>query len=278
MANGSRKVLTTGDLDFALAQWRANKIAMHLRRTNPVRIIDLLKLFEACEIPVEPEIRRPHLVNQIRALVAFFEEHGDPEFSDPAPDVMAYLEWRGPSHLYHASGEIRLLSRVYSWTKSHTPIQLGECPWSSEPIVEALQAPMLKDLGTAMVFYGRHPGLDAHRNVGTANVAQMPICLAADPVTICEEWKLRALRDHSVRQLKRDGRPDLARALNKLTMDEVRIALVAGESATQVANAPQLVLGTQRAARIAALRHQVRVGPKGAMMGVEAATKIPTDG
>lgn len=280
-ANSSRTILLDGDLNFALAQWRNHQIAIHLRHATITRITDLCGLFEACEIPVQAPTLQSHLVNQTRALVTFFREHGDPGFSDSIPAVTAYLQWRGSSHLYRASGEIRLLVRVFSWSRSHTTVQVGECPWTSGPVVEALQASTLKELGTAMAFYGRLPRVDAHRYDArqdtTTSGAQVPSNPVTDAVTIRDALTVPELRNHSVRQLRLDGRPDLAAALSKLPEAEVRTALVFGASATEAGNATRMVFGTQRAARLAAFRRTVGTAPKNAMKGSEKSIKSPPD-
>lgn len=257
-SRGSREITLDGDLDAALAQWRDHRVTEHLQHNYIIRITDLLALFEACEIPLQEPARQSHLARQTGSLITFFRESGDPEFTGLIPTVKSYLQWRGPSRLYRAGGEVRLLVRVFSWAMAHTTVQVGDCPWTSGPVVEALKVPVLKELGYAMAFYGRQPRLDVPCNAALQQAAisdaQPPLCPVADVVTIRDVLTLIELRDHSIRQLKLDGRPDHAAALSKLTEDEVRTALALSESATETGSAPRLVLGTQRAARLAAFR------------------------
>lgn len=258
LSNKSGEVYLRGGLDSVLMQWRKYQIEIHLRNIDIVRITDLLELFEKCEIPLQDPARQSHLTTQVRSLVRFFKEHGDPEFSGSIPPISSYLQWRGMSFIYRACGEARLVIRTFSWARTHTTLRVGECPWASSTIANALRIPALEELGAALVFYSsrRHiiaPGRHACGNKAHIDT-RTPICPVAEAVRNRDALTLGELRDHAVKQLKLDGRPDLAAALSRLTEDELRTALTFAEKKAVTAGIPQMTLGTQRTARLAALR------------------------
>lgn len=234
LADGARELRLYGELDCVLAQWRTHQIAGTLQGADVVRISDLLEMFEKCEIPIRKiveGVQCSYLIGQVRALIAFFKEHGDPEFLSRVPPAGDYLLWRGSSHVYRANGEVRLLNHVFRWARLHTSIPIGDSPWEGTFPDEKLREETLKEVGTAMAFYRLE--LRADVNLG-------------------------ALREHSKKQLKLDGRPDLAEALRKLTANDVQCALALAANAMAEGGAPKMILGTRRTARLQALRHTTR--------------------
>ncbi|WP_321931647.1 hypothetical protein [Paraburkholderia guartelaensis] len=234
LADGVRELRLYGDLDCVLAQWRTHQIAGTLQGADVVHISDLLEMFEKCEIPVRRIVEGEqcsYLIGQVRALIAFFKEHGNPGLFSRVPPAGDYLLWRGASHVYRANGEVRLLNHVFRWARLHTSIPIGESPWEGASPDEKLREETLKEVGTAMAFYRLELRADVN---------------------------LVALREHSIKQLKLDGRPDLAEALRKLTVNDVQCALALAAKAMAEGSAPKMILGTRRSARLHALRHTTR--------------------
>lgn len=260
LAGNSAELRLHGDLDSALAQWRSHGIDSSLRRISAVRVSNLLELFANFEIPVRAAIESKHclyLIDQVSALIRFFREHGDPDFRAPVPTAAEYAKWRGPTCAYRAHREIGLLNHIYNWASLHIPARIGDSPWSGSSDDEVLQEGKLKELGAAMAFYrGESSGGDrvyedddAPRNgTVTGNAASATLS------THAADTSLTALRDHCAKQLKLDGRPDLSRALAKLSEPDVRRALALATTAALAGIAPHLILATQRVPRVAALR------------------------
>ena len=264
LADGVRELRLHGELDCVLAQWRTHQIADALRRADVVRISDLLEMFEKYEIPVRRTMEGEqcsYLIGQVRALIAFFKEHGNPEFFTNVPMAAEYLLWRGPSRIYRANGEVGLLNHIFNWARLHTPVQVGDCPWMGSVAAEALQEQTLRELGTAMAFYrnefcGGNNDAGRHTTRDDATTGKLPFMAASTHHT---DLNPAELREYSMSQLKRDGRPDLARALARLSECDIQRALALAAKATLAGTSPQLTLGTRRIPLLAALRRSRRI-------------------
>jgi hypothetical protein len=264
LANGAGEKRLHGDLACVLLQWRKYQIDSALREANIRHLSGLLKLYAECEIPVRIAIEGKqcaYLFAQVDALITFFRESGDPGLFDDLPDPNKYLKWRDRSCAYRANCEMALVNHIFRWTKLHTPIPIRASSWARSSSSAELHAETLRELGTAMVFYHDQTCLHgcrdkvAHSFTSPARTAHH----SGEDVRSRDQTKLQLdeLRLHSVRQLKLDGRPDLAETLTRLSQNDLQRALSLAEQAMITGTSPQLVLGTRRIERLKALQSAV---------------------
>ncbi len=270
------------DLRQALAKWREYQLALVRHRSQTLKVTDLLDLFTSCEVPAREPRLRPRLRLQINILSQFFRGMGNPAPGGSLPNEREYQAWRGPTKCFRAGGEIRLFIHVWGWASTHSLIQAVDCPWASASVQLAYQGALLKELGDVLAYYSAHPSplagsLPAEPVVcgemsqsnrisqgqqtasghpdegevgksGAANGNALPDLYYE--YVLCNDAELESLRRRSVKSLRLDGRPDLAKALADLTLAQVRVALSSAYSASQSAPSSHLILGTGSAEKL----------------------------
>jgi hypothetical protein len=230
----------------ALQEWQRHRVAQFVLDRPSNDLVTVIDCFITCSIQArEPDNRRA-LLRQADALRRYFFDIGNPVPGIPLPAENAYLEHRGPALRYRAGAEIYLLLHIWNWAQQSGLLRRDiPCPWDSRTIVASRERALSNELREAVLKV-----------------------LNPDPQEAADDAPqnralLEAIRRQIVSQLVADGRPDMARHFRSLTAAEFHELFLNLGDATSLAAKSNLVLGTQRATRLQALRADaLRTGRK----------------
>jgi hypothetical protein len=208
----------------------------------------LLQCFRICEIPLRETDARPALIRQVAILERYFI---DCAYNDVTrlPDASVYLAHRGTRHSLRGSAEIRLFIHVWAWGNKHSLIARPDCPWKSDIVLALINQVRMRELEDALRFYANNSDIPDRTRVSNSayDLSQRQTGSFADnPNSI-------SLIANAARQLTRDDRPDLARSLAQLTIEQTRSVL---EAIRHPRGSPstELILGTCRRQKLEALK------------------------
>ncbi|VVD33791.1 conserved protein of unknown function [Paraburkholderia dioscoreae] len=263
------------DRDTALVVWRQHALKCHLPSGPVARICALLDVFGCVEIPTRDRRRRPALEKQLAALGAFFVRCGNPGLTTEWPTVETYLDFRGPHCELRACAEVRLVVHIWGWAHRLSLID-GHltCPWTSASAQARTRLGIDREIGEALLAVANcastsspsicvSEGLPASLTGEQESwVTRQVACSPSDrqtqitriPAQTLTEQTAQAFLRKAVKQLKIDGRLDLAHEAQRLSTSDLQVVLsLALEGAAPMHDA-KLVLGTGRSARLDELR------------------------
>jgi hypothetical protein len=267
------------DYDVALVMWKEH--ALRNLRSKPVtQICGLLDIFRLVELPTRDRRQRPALGKQLVELRAFFFQNSDPELSAEWPEPETYFDSRGSHCELRASAEIRLVGHVWRWAQKLSLIDMQrKCPWTSESAQTRIRLGIDQEVGEAILSIatlrrspsGKHsddampmpippsPNNGVVRPIATSSAERAATLawLAAQTITdvAATEFLLEL-----VRQLKMDGRPDLAREAQRLSTIQLHAVFKLMLEKPATIREGKLLLGTCRSARLDAFRATKRAG------------------
>ncbi|CAB3801829.1 hypothetical protein LMG28614_05503 [Paraburkholderia ultramafica] len=269
------------DREAALLYWRDHVLAQYLGKRSVSRALAVIEAFKKAEIPISEKHLSLALQRQTDALTAFFAAFDNPELTTPFPTVEAYFDYRGPRYGIRAGAEIRLFIHVWGWAQRVALISAKQvCPWDSNRVRDRLREDVLRELGDALHFFASNG--DSLSPAPPAEYVRPPPSLfqAEGPVpnqsaqetsrglrvlgaqtdgptlsALASQSDLHAFLGRAAKQFTADGRRDLAREVRRLPVDRARTLLkIARESVVTPRSESQLVLGTNRAPQLKALK------------------------
>ncbi|MGF6758932.1 hypothetical protein P3T16_006360 [Paraburkholderia sp. GAS42] len=239
------------DRDKALHNWRAYQLGLYHQNQSIMSPVSLLQCFRTCEIPLRQDVARPALIRQVTALERYFV---DCDYVDLTglPDASRYLAHRGTHHSLRAGAEIRLFIHIWTWGHKHSLIDRPDCPWKSDDVRALMDQIRGRELGDALRFYGSNREIP-QRAGGQSDQYDSTQNRTGGPA---DGQDVASLISYAARRLVRDGRPDLARALTQLTIDQTPLVLEAIQHPRDSCPT-ELILGTDRREKLRALKSKL---------------------
>lgn len=261
----------------ALTEWRVHTLKRCLSGGPVTRICALLDTFRLAEIPTRNPRMRLALDRQLAALEKFFAQHGNPELTAELPLLETYFGYRGPRFELRACAEIRLVAHIWGWGHRLSVINGHlKCPWTSNSVQARIRVGVNREIGEALLSIACReeasslskqirgemqisPTLEQAREKIESIILLPGVRETQSPLTpvqaLTDETAAKTFLHEAAKQLKMDGRVDLAREVQRLPASQLQTVLwLALLKAPPKAHEAKLMLGARRSARLLELR------------------------